>query len=117
MRFGGQTVTFVSVTEDVTQLDRYKKPRRVLTNTDVPGCLFRAMDPTFRDEKVDKLGNLVISQWKCTAPPVPAVLNCKPNDQVIVNGVTYEIQVGARVYYTLQGTPFKCTVICQTRSG
>jgi hypothetical protein len=33
MRFGGQTVTFVSVTEDVTQLDRYKKPRN---GSDVP---------------------------------------------------------------------------------
>lgn len=117
MRFGGQTVTFVSISKDVTELDPFGKPRTVRTETVVKGCLFRAMDPTYRDEKVTEMGNTTVNQWKCTAPPLPAVMNAKADDEVIVDGVTYQIQVGARPYYLLNGRAFKCTVMCQTRSG
>lgn len=109
-------MTFVSVCEDVTQLDRYKKPLRVKTETDVRGCLFRSVIPTYRDEKVVGPSDLVIDEWRCTAPPAPAVLNAKAKDEVIVNGVTYQIQVGPRVFYDLRGRPFKVTLICQERS-
>lgn len=117
MNFGQQVITHVSLGQDATHLDRYGKPTLTRTQTVITGCLFRAMNPSYRDEKVDTLGDITINQWKCTAPPVAALVNCKANDQVIFNGVTYEVQVGPRVYYTRQGIPYKVTLICQLRGG
>lgn len=116
-RFGGQTVTFVSVNSDVTDLDRYLKPKPDRTQrTDVPGCLFRSVIPTYRDEKLETPTDLVIDEWRCTAPPAPAVLNAKAKDEVIFNGITYQIQVGPRIFFDLGGRPFKVTLICQERT-
>lgn len=110
--FGGQTVTFVKVTEDPTSRNRYNEPATITTSTDVPGCLFRSMtykeiggrwDPT--DE--------ITQRWRLTAPPVPAVLNASGTDEVIVDGVTYQIEGGVEVFYDFSGSPFKCTIICE----
>lgn len=115
--FGNQTITVVSITTDTTHLDRYGKPALVRTETPVHGCLFRAMNPTFRDEKVGDLGDVTIDQWKGTLPPDPAALALKANDEVIVNGITYEVQVGARSYYGFGGSVYKATIIVQKRGG
>lgn len=118
MRFGGQTLTFVSITEDVSTLDEYGKPLEVRTGTDVSGCHFRSLIPTYRgDHKVTDKGELTINQWRATCPPVAAVLNAKPTDEVIFNGETFHIIVGPRLFYTLGNRLFKVTVMCENRGG
>ena len=118
MRFGGQVATFVSRSENVNNLDDYGHPEIVETPTDVPGCLFRSLIPAYRgDKKVTEYGELTIDQWRLTAPPVAAVLNAKATDKVIVNGRTYHIVVGPRLFYNLRGDVFKVTVMCEDRNG
>ena len=118
IRLGGQTLSFVSVTEDVNTLDDYGKPLQVRTTVDVPGCHFRSLIPTYRgDSKVTEQGKLTIDQWKATCPPVDAVLNATANDEVVFNGQTFHIIVGPRLFYTLGGRLFKITVMCEKRGG
>lgn len=109
MRFGSQTVTFVTVTENPAVRDRYNNPEIIRAEIDVPGCLFRPMNAK---EKTD-LGDIVTDPWKCTAPPVATVLNAEANGEVKADGVTYKIIGGPRPYPDLSGRPFKVTVICQ----
>lgn len=111
MNFGGQTVTFVSVVEDPTTRDRYNAPQKVRTETAVTGCRFR---PLSAQEKIE-LGDIIGDPWKCTAPPVPAVLNAKSSDEVKVGGVTYQIIGGVRIFPAVGGSSFKCTIICERR--
>ena len=119
-RLGGQTVVFVTVTEDPNDRDRYNNPARVRSETPVRGCLFR---PLTAEEQVS-LGvnakrtgdvDIVTDPWKCTAPPTPAVMNAKAGDELKVNGITYQITGGARVHPDLSGRPFKCTVLCEPK--
>lgn len=118
MRFGSQIATFVSKSEDVNTLDDYGHPEIVETLTDVPGCLFRSIIPAYRgDKKVTELGELTIDQWRLTAPPAPAVLAAKANDEIIVNGRRFHIVVGPRLFYNLRGQVFKVTVMCEDRNG
>jgi hypothetical protein len=118
MRLGSQTATFVSKSENVNVLDDYGHPAIVETSTDVPGCLFRSMIPAYRgDKKVTELGELTIDQWRLTAPPDPAVLAAKANDEIIVNGRRFHIVVGPRLFYNLRGDVFKVTVMCEDRNG
>ncbi|SCX15327.1 hypothetical protein SAMN02799620_02037 [Mycolicibacterium fluoranthenivorans] len=109
VKFGRTTITFVSVTQDLTALDRYKKPAKLRTGTDVPGCRFRPLPAT---ETVDETGDKVADPWKATCPPVPAVLAAKANDEVVVDGVTYQIDGLPRVFNNATG-PFKVTVTCR----
>lgn len=118
MRFGSQTVTFVSRSENVSILDDYGHPQIIETQAEVSGCLFRSLIPAYRgDKKVNELGELTIDQWRLTAPPHPAVLAAKATDKVIVNGRTFHIVVGPRLFYTLGGRVFKVTVMCEDRDG
>lgn len=109
MIFGPTTVTFVKVAEDTTNRDEWNNPAEIRTQTDVPGCMFRPL--TFKEQApvdVDKVTN----RWKCTAPPVAAVLAAVATDEVIVDGVTYEIEGGVEVFGDF-AAPFKCTVIVE----
>lgn len=118
MRLGGQTVSIVSKSENTSILDDYGHPAIVSTSTDVPGCLFRSIIPAYRgDKKVTELGNLTIDQWRLTAPPHPAILAAKANDEVVVSGRTFHIVVGPRLFYNLRGDVFKVTVMCEDRNG
>ena len=120
IRLGGQVVTFVTVTEDPDNRDRYNSPARVRTETPVRGCLFR---PMTAEEKV-ALGynakrsgdtDVVTDPWKCTAPPVAAVMNAKAGDEIKVGGVVYQITGLPRVFPSLSGRAFKVTVICERK--
>ena len=109
MIFGPTTVTFVKVAEDTTNRDEWNNPAETRTQTDVPGCMFRPL--TFREQApvdVDK----ITERWKCTAPPVAAVLAANGNDELIVDGVTYSIEGGIEVFGDFLG-PFKVTIICE----
>ena len=92
--FGGQTVTFVTVEEDLDTRDRYNKPAPVRTETDVPGCRFRPLPAT-------------------ATLTDGTVLAAKPNDELVVDGVTYQIVGGPRTFVDIGGQPFKTTVICE----
>jgi len=118
MRLGSQTVTVVSRSENVSVLDEYGHPEIIETQFDVSGCLFRSLIPAYRgDKKVTELGELTIDQWRLTAPPDPAVLAAKANDEIIVNGRRFHIVVGPRLFYNLRGQVFKVTVMCEDRNG
>lgn len=109
--FGNQTVTFVTVTENLAVRDRYNQPTKVRVGVAVPNCRFR---PMTAQETID-LGDVVNDPYKCTAPPVAAVLAADSIDEVVVAGVTYQIVGGVRVFPDLDGDPFKVTVICERR--
>lgn len=109
--FGDQTVTFVAVTENLTVRDRYNQPTKVRAETAVANCRFR---PLTAQESIE-LGDIVQDPYKCTAPPVAAVLSASANDEVKVAGVTYQIVGGVRVFPDLEGDPFKVTIIVERR--
>lgn len=112
--FGRQTLTFVTVTENLAVRDTYNKPAEVRTETLVPGCRFRPLPAT----ETTKDGTQVVrDQWKATCPPVPAVVAAKSRDEITVNGVAYQIVGGPRVFVDLAGTPFKVTVVCERQDG
>lgn len=113
MSFGGQTVFFVTVAEDLTNRDRYNHPAQTRTEVAVHGCRFR---PLSAKEKIE-LGDIVTDPWKCTAPCVAAVVNARSGDEVRVAGVTYQIVGGPRVFPSMEGRPFKTTIICERRSS
>lgn len=114
MRFlGRQTVVFVTVTEDLNTRDRYGNPAIIRTETPISGCRFR---PLTAKEKVEQGFNSIEDPWRATCPPVATVMNAKSNDEVKVDGVTYQITGGPRVFPDLQGSPFKVTVICERRA-
>lgn len=119
MSFGGQTVTFVTVTEDPSVRDRYESPAKVRTETAVRGCRFRpagtSAAPATR-EKIE-LGDITSERWKITAPPISAVLNAKATDEVIVDGVTYQIVGGVRPFADMNGRNFKVTIVVERRVG
>ncbi|WPH57639.1 hypothetical protein [Mycobacterium phage WXIN] len=116
MRMGGQTVVFVTVTEDPTQRDRYKKPLRIETDTPVRGCRFRpltAEEKTNLSTSNELRGDIdvITDPWRCTTPPSPTVMNAGVGDVVKVDGVTYQIIGLPRVFPDFRGRPFKCTVL------
>lgn len=114
MRFGNQTLTFVSVTEDPNTLDDYGHPAQVRTETDVPGCRWRPLPAT---ETIDAMGDKVTDPWKATCPPVAAVLNADAKSEIVVDGVTYNVVGGPRVFRKLYGAPVKVTVVAQRITG
>lgn len=122
MSFGGETVTLVSVGENPAVRDRYKNPERTRTETAVRGCRFRPLnskernDMTTSKEKKD-LGERVADPWKLTAPPVPAVLNAKNTDELVFQGMTFQLLGVPRVFSDFSGRPFKVTIVVERYLG
>lgn len=112
--FGGDVLTFVTVTEDLDNRDRLNKPAEIRTETSVPGCRFRPLSAT---EAAKDGAQVVRDQWKATCPPLPAVLAAKSRGEIKVDGVTLQIVGGPRVFDDLAGRPFKVTVICERLDG
>lgn len=110
MTFGGQTVIFVSVTEDLSQRDEYNNPLIVRTEKPVSGCRFR---PLKAEEKVALGIDLATDPWRATCPPEAAVTTVKAGDEVRVDGITYQITGGVRVFTDMAGKPFKVTVLAE----
>lgn len=111
MTFGGQTITFVTITPGAK--DRLGVPAKVETPVDVGGCLFRPMRV---DEKVT-LTDLATEMWKCTAPGVPAVLGMKANGQLKYLDQTYEIIGAPQPFTDFTSRVFKVTIICKRQVG
>lgn len=113
MRFGGQTVTFITNTESPDSRDRYNNPAEIRTEVEVPGCRFRPL--TFSEE-IDESGDKTVERWKLTAPPVPAAIDAQPRGELKADGVKYQIVGGAQVFTDMAGKPFKLTVVCERRT-
>ncbi|MGV0795644.1 hypothetical protein ABQF26_01665 [Mycolicibacterium elephantis] len=89
MTFGNQTITFVSVTENLEVRTRYNRPEQVRTETSVAGCRFRIVSV---EEQPQKNGGIkVVEKWKLTAPPVAAAMNATAHDELEHDGITYSI--------------------------
>lgn len=112
--FGRQTLTFVTVTEDLNNRDRLNKPAEIRTETDVPGCRFR---PLPASETARDGAQVVKDAWRATCPPVAAVVGAKSRDEIKVDGVTLQIVGGPRVFVDGAGRPFKVSVICERVAG
>jgi hypothetical protein len=119
--FGGQTITFVDRDQDKTgepdELGHYPLKN---TGVDAPGCRHRPM--TFKEAM--ELGYEVGTEvWKSTIPigeyfsdatkaaAYAAVVGAKAADVIVVDGVTYQIDVGVRPHPDMAGIPFTATLI------
>lgn len=109
MSFGGQTVTFVTMTLGTEgRFERVPVPARV----DVPGCRFRPLGTSEMVAETD----LATEVWKCTAPAVDAALSATATSQLEHNGKTYHV-TGVEPFTDLSGRPFKVTVIAERYIG
>lgn len=113
MSFGGQTVTFVTVT-DTGVAGRLGTKGQSESATAVSGCRHRPL--TF-EETAEYDTNVTTEMWKTTAPPDPAVLAAKSNDLIRVNGVTYQLIGGPRPHPDMDGRPFKVTLVSKLGRG
>lgn len=114
MNMGGQLVVFVTVTENLAVRDKYNKPTLVRTEVSVPGCRFR---PLKASEKIDLGLNTLKDPWKCTAPPVAAVMAMTSIDEVKCDGITYQVVGGDRTYPGMNGRPYKATLYVERQEG
>lgn len=115
MRFGGQQITIVRITEDLNDRDENNDPKIIRTETVVKGVRFRPMTA----KETFELGlNTIRDPWKCTAPPVPAILNAESIDEILYEGEAYQITGGVRPFTALNHTrPFKVTILCERSDG
>lgn len=118
--FGGQTVVFVTVTEDLNTRDRRNNPALIRTETPVEGCRFRpagTIGQPAGSEKTTDVGTVVIEQWKGTCPPDPVVLSAKSRDEIKVDGVTYQLTAKPHPFCDLEGNLFKITIMAEKTDG
>ncbi len=109
MAFGGQVVTFVTITQG-TEGRFQREPAR--TPTAVPGCRFRPLGTSEIVAETD----LATEVWKCTAPPVSAVLAATASSELEYGGKTYHV-TGVEPFVDMAGRPFKVTVIAERYIG
>lgn len=110
MSFGSQSVTFVSV--EAGGVDRLGIPTPVLTSTVVEGCLFQ---PVSVAETVTDTDTYV-QVFTCVAPPQPVVLATTAVDELIYDGVIYQV-TGVRHFCDFLGNVDHVTVTCERRIG
>lgn len=107
--FGGQTVTFVTIT--LGTAGRFERAP-VRTPVDVAGCRFRPLGTSEMVAETD----LATEVWKCTAPPVAAVLAATAASELEYGGKTYHV-TGVEPFTDLSGRPFKVTLIAERYIG
>lgn len=113
MTFGAQTVMFVSLADTGSPGGLGTYPQ-VETLTPVKGCHHRPL--TF-SEAAEFDTNVATELWKTTAPPEPAVLAAKSDDEIRVGGMSYRIVGGVRPHADLSGELVKVTVVSQRHRG
>lgn len=112
MSFGGQTVTFKTITESGDP-DELGVRDRVVTPVDVTGCRHR---PLKSDETPEQLTNTGEQIWKTTAPPEAAALAARSTGILTVDGIDYRIQGGAMPYTDFSGRVVKVTIFSSSMS-
>ena len=113
MTLGGQSVTFVAVTEtgDAGYLGLKSKARG---ETVVAGCQFW---PTASAETPDGQTDVATGMWRCIAPAVAAVLAATPGDELKYDGVTYQIVGPIMPKRDMAGELSHVTVMCKRQVG
>lgn len=86
MSFGGQSVTFVTVSRGAAGYLGLAAESR--TTTAVTDCHFR---PFNSSETPEGATDVATEVWKLTAPPVSAALNATPGDEITYGGATFQI--------------------------
>lgn len=111
MNFGAQTVTFVTITDGPP--DRNGIPAEVRTDVAVPGCRFR---PLRTDEKIG-LTDIANEVWKCTAPPVTAVLEATTVSELKYLNETYQLLGEVQPFNDMGSTVHKVTVLAKKQTS
>jgi hypothetical protein len=115
-RFGSDTVTVVTVTEDLDGVrDQFGHPPEIRTEVPVRGCRFRPLPAT---ETTDPPGTTRVSdRWQGTGPAVLALVNIKATDEIQHGGDTYQIIGVPRVFSDLSGRPHHVRFIAARNLG
>jgi len=113
MAFGGDTVTFISVTETGDPDDMGERPVTRM-NVDVPGCLHR---PLTAQETPEWLTDIATQIWQTTAPPQAAAIAANSTGEMRVNGVTYRIIGGAQPFKDFSPNIFVVTILSKIEAG
>jgi hypothetical protein len=108
--FGDQTVTFVAITDGAK--DRLGIPAEVATPVAVTGCRFRP----FSVEETVNITDVATEMWKCTAPPVAAVLSAKSIDRLIHKNITYDLVGSIKPFNDASDQVYKVTVMCKKQT-
>lgn len=109
--FGDQTVTFVALVK--TGEDRNNEPIFTRNEVAVTGCRFR---PLRVNEKVG-VTDIATEVWKCTAPPVAAVLNAEAISELKYLGETYQLLGEVSPFTDFSSVVHKVTVLAQKQSA
>lgn len=112
MSFGGQTVTFVTVTE-TGQPGFLGVKEKQRSEVSVAGCHFRP----FKTAEVVTETDIATEVWKCTAPPEAAVLAAKSTGEVKHNGLTFQIDGQIQPKYDLSGQIEHVTIFCKRQAS
>lgn len=113
MTFGGQTVTVVTFTLSDEE-DNLGVRAETTSDVDVPGCRFR---PLSFAETAQTEFDVSTQIWKCTAPPVAAILAADEKGYLRCDGATYSIVAGPQLFTDMSGQPFKVTILAQKHDG
>lgn len=122
MSFGGQTVTFVSLTPTGT-VDPLGTQTLTEAATDVTGCRHRPItisagggSGAVRNENPE-IGVTVATQyWQTTCPPHPAALAAKASDVLRVDGETFQIIGDVQPFTDFSGRVFKVTFVSERQT-
>lgn len=112
MSFGGQTVTFVTVTE-TGQPGFLGIKAKSRSEVAVSGCHFRP----FKTTEVVTETDVATEIWKCTAPAEAAAIAAKSTGEVKHNGLTFQIDGQIRPKYDLGGQIEHVTIFCKRQAG
>lgn len=110
MRFGSQTVGFVTITAGTR--DRLGAAAPVRTTVNVTGCLMRPLSATELITNTD----VATEAWRCTAPPVAAALAATATGELVFNGNTYLIN-GVQSFRGFNGIIDHVRVTCERQVG
>lgn len=109
MTFGGQSITVVTVTRSNTPgyLGIAAESR---SETVVSGCRFR---PFTSVESADGATDTTTQVWKCTAPSSATVLNVVAGDEILCDGVRYQVDGEVMPKYDMAGAVEHVTIMCK----
>jgi len=109
MTAGGQSVTFVSVGTGAT--DEWGNQLKSQSTTTITNCRFRPVSVSETVDYTDKTTTL----WKLTKirPIESQLLDAKPNDLLLWDNKTFEIDGVPKVFTDHTGSVYKVTVFAK----
>ena len=109
MTLGGQTITVVTVTRSNTPgyLGIAAESR---SETPVSGCRFRAVSSK---EATDGAVDTTSELWKCSAPKSNVTLNVVAGDEILYDGVRFQVDGPILPKYDMDGQVDHVTIMCK----